>query len=199
MTDLLAGLGLSGDVVTIVAIYGVVVLAAFWLAMVVWAYRYMRSRSRDTLAQLGVALMVAVLLLPGLLIYIFLRPRETLGEAYERSLEEEALLQEIEEKPTCPGCGQRVQENWQACPHCYTRLKKPCVNCRQMLELSWQICPHCAVPQPGYNAEQSAAVVRHVRPPVSVPEQTPSSPPPATRAAAPRSAEPVEFIEGDEY
>ena len=43
--------------------------------------------------------------------------------------------------PTCPGCGQRVKEHWQVCPHCYTRLKKPCTNCRQLLELSWQICP----------------------------------------------------------
>ena len=51
-----------------------------------------------------VAVMVAILNVPGLLIYIFLRPRETLSEAYERSLEEEALLQEIEEKPVCPGC-----------------------------------------------------------------------------------------------
>jgi Double zinc ribbon len=193
MTDLLAGVGLSGDIMTVIAVYGIIVLAAFWLAMIVWAYRDMRSRSRDTLAQLGVALMVAVLLLPGLLIYIFLRPRETLSEAYERSLEEEALLQEIEEKPTCPGCGQRVQENWQACPHCYTRLKKPCVNCRQMLELSWQICPHCAAPQPGHQAEQPAAILRHVRP-VSIPEATPPAAPPA-----PRSAEPLEFIEGDEY
>jgi len=197
MTDLLSGLGLSGDVVTIVAIYGIVVLAAFWLAMVVWAYRDMRSRSRDTFAQLGVALMVAVLLFPGLLIYIFLRPRETLGEAYERSLEEEALLQEIEEKPTCPGCGQRVQENWQACPHCYTRLKKPCVNCRQMLELSWQICPHCAAPQPGHNVEQQPGALRHVRP-VSIPEEAPASPP-VTRITPSRSSEPLEFIEGDEY
>ena len=68
----------------------------------------MRSRSRDTFAQLGSLLLVALLTIPGLIIYLLIRPRETLSEAYERSLEEEALLQEIEEKPTCPGCGQRV-------------------------------------------------------------------------------------------
>ncbi len=200
MSDLLAGLGLSGDVTTIAAVYGIVVLAAFWLAMVVWAFRDMRSRSRDTLAQLGVALMVAILIIPGLLIYLFLRPRETLGESYERSLEEEALLQEIEEKPTCPGCGQRVKEHWQVCPHCYTRLKKPCTNCRQLLELSWQICPHCATPQPGYNPEQQVVTgLRHVRP-VSMPEEVPvtrvSS---SAQQSTARSAEPVEFVEGDDF
>jgi RNA polymerase subunit RPABC4/transcription elongation factor Spt4 len=130
------------------AVYLGMVAAAFWLAMIIWAYRDMRARSRDTLAQVLVGLLVAVLNLPGLLIYLFLRPRETLSEAYERSLEEEALLQEIEEKPVCPGCRQRVHADWQACPHCHTRLKKPCVRCGRMLDLAWDLCPHCATGQP---------------------------------------------------
>lgn len=137
----------------ILAIYGGVILAAFWLALVIWAYRDMRARSRDGLARLFVTVMVAVLNIPGIFIYILLRPRETLSEAYERSLEEEALLQEIEEKPVCPGCGGRIQPNWQACPSCHTRLKKPCPTCRSLLELSWNLCPHCASPQPQYLPE----------------------------------------------
>jgi RNA polymerase subunit RPABC4/transcription elongation factor Spt4 len=138
----------ANNLVIGVAVYLGMVVVAFWLAMIVWAYRDMRARSRDSLAQLLVAVLVAVLNLPGLLIYLFLRPRETLSEAYERSLEEEALLQEIEEKPVCPGCRQRVQAEWQACPSCHTRLKKPCVRCGRMLELSWDLCPHCATGQP---------------------------------------------------
>lgn len=199
MGDLLAGFGLSEDVIVIITIYAVIIVAAFWLAMVIWAYRDMRARSRDSLGQLGVALLVAVLTIPGLLIYLLLRPRETLGEAYERSLEEEALLQEIEEKPTCPGCSQRVQETWQACPHCHTRLKKPCIHCRQLLELSWQLCPYCTAPQAGYNAEQQPMAVRHVRP-AHVPEESRSAP---SSAYAPpvvtQSSESLEFVEGDEY
>jgi RNA polymerase subunit RPABC4/transcription elongation factor Spt4 len=62
-------------------------------------------------------------------------------------LEEEALLQEIEEKPSCPGCAQRVQPDWQVCAYCHTRLKKPCVACHNLLELSWNLCPFCATPQ----------------------------------------------------
>jgi len=199
MGDFLAGLGLSEDVVVIISVYAVIVIAAFWLAMVIWAYRDMRSRSRDTLGQLGVALMVALLTIPGLLIYLLLRPRETLGEAYERSLEEEALLQEIEEKPTCPGCGQRVQEDWQACPHCHTRLKKPCIHCRQLLELSWQLCPYCTAPQAGYNTEQPPMAVRHMRP-ASVPEEYRAAPTVNyTQPTVPHASEPLEFVEGDEY
>jgi hypothetical protein len=189
MNDLLAGLGISNDVALALSIYLAVVLAAFWLAMIVWAYRDMRSRSRDTLAQIGVALLVALLTIPGLLIYLFLRPRETLSEAYERSLEEEALLQNIEAKPTCPGCGQRIQDSWQACPHCFTRLKKPCVHCHQMLELAWQVCPYCTTPQPGY--AEPAAPIQRVRP-ENVPEQTPR-----TARTRNRMTEAVEFVEGE--
>ena len=142
-----------------------VLIAAFWFAIVLWAYRDMRSRSRDPLAQLLVAILVFLLNVPGMFIYILLRPRETLSEAYERSLEEEALLQEIEERPSCPGCGQRVQHDWQACPHCHHRLKKACVNCDYLLELTWNICPRCTTSQVNYTSDGTIATTsRHVSP-----------------------------------
>src|SRR5260221_3457620 len=97
--------------------------------------------------------MVAVLNVFGLILYLILRPRETLAEAYERSLEEEALLQGIEEKPVCPGCGRPSNTLWQVCPHCHTRLKKQCIQGGQLLELPWNLCPyfgtpHGHIPQP---------------------------------------------------
>lgn len=155
---------ISQNFLMIGAVYLGVVVAAFWLAMIVWAYRDMRTRSRDAIAGVLVAVLVLLLNVPGLFIYILMRPRETLAEAYERSLEEEALLQEIEEKPSCPGCSQKVQVNWQACPHCHTRLKKPCHVCRSLLELPWTLCPHCASPQPQYTPDdQVVNASRHVQ------------------------------------
>src|SRR5512136_996242 len=94
--------------------------AAFWLALIIWTFRDMRARSRDIFAQILAALLVAVLFLPGWVIYWMLRPKETLAEAYERSLEEEALLQGIEETLVCPGCGTRVQGEFVVCPYCGT-------------------------------------------------------------------------------
>ena len=197
MGDLLTGLGLSSDLALGITIYGIIILAALWLALIVWAYRDMRSRSRDTFAQLGSLILVALLTIPGLIIYLLVRPRETLSEAYERSLEEEALLQDIEEKPTCPGCGQRIQDNWQACPHCFTRLKKPCTNCHQMLELSWQVCPYCTAQQRA-TAEPVIATTAYIRP-SNIPEQSPTTTQPqARRRGASRNAEPLEFVEGDD-
>jgi RNA polymerase subunit RPABC4/transcription elongation factor Spt4 len=192
-------------------VYGGVVLATFWLALIIWAYRDMRARSRDSLAQLLVTFVVAILNIPGVFIYIMLRPRETLTEAYERSLEEEALLQEIEEKPACPGCGQRVQVEWQACPYCHTRLKKACHVCHNLLELSWNLCPHCASPQNQYQPDDEIInVSRHVQRTApaapNIPDKwpnTPSSTPSNTLdynvdTDANTNAGSVEFID-DEY
>ena len=162
------------DIILIAAIIVIVIVASFWLAIVMWAYRDMRSRSRDPLAQMLVAILVILLNVPGLLIYVLLRPRETLTEVYERSLEEEALLQEIEERPSCPGCGQRVQDDWQACPHCHHRLKKACVECGYLLELPWNICPRCTTSQVNYTSDGTIATSsRHVQPSAPAPIDAP--------------------------
>jgi RNA polymerase subunit RPABC4/transcription elongation factor Spt4 len=118
-------------------------LAAIWLSMVIWTFRDMRARSRDPFAQILATLVVALLPGVGLLVYLILRPPETLAEAYERALEEEALLQEIEERPACPGCSRTVDRNWLLCPHCHTRLRKACPDCNALMDLPWNVCPYC--------------------------------------------------------
>lgn len=119
------------------------VLVLLWLALVVWAFRDIRARSRS--AWSAVVTVVLVLLLPviGLVIYLLLRPRETLSESYDRSLEQEALLQQIEDKPACPTCSRPTQANWFLCPSCHTHLRQPCPVCNSPLELHWDICPYC--------------------------------------------------------
>ncbi len=149
------------------------VLVALWIGMALWTFRDMRMRSRDGLAQVAAALMVVVLNVFGLLLYLMLRPRETLAEAYERSLEEEALLQDIEEKPICPGCGRPSNVHWQVCPYCHTRLKKPCVNCGELLDLPWNLCPFCAAPQAGYSEPDEPHPQRHT---VAPSQEVPSAP-----------------------
>lgn len=187
----------AGSWLTFAMIYGGVVVALTWLAMIAWTYRDMRARSRDTLVQLLVAVLVAVLTLPGLIIYIFLRPRETLSEAYERSLEEEALLQEIEEKPSCPGCGQRVQPNWQVCPNCHTRLKKMCISCRSLLDLSWNLCPYCAASQGEYS--EVDVIPANYAPQREQRQGRISLTRRESAARTDSTADSLEFIEGDDY
>lgn len=133
--------------------FGAAFIAALWLSLVIWTYRDIRSRARDPLARVLAVLVVAVLFLPGLLVYAILRPARTLEEEYQRTLEEEALLQTIEEVPVCPGCSRHIEPDWMACPHCHTRLKKRCHQCGRLMELPWNLCPYCTTPAPGMRRE----------------------------------------------
>ena len=138
--------------------FGGAFVAALWIALVIWTYRDIRSRSRDPLVQILSALLVAVLSLPGVLVYLILRPQRTLEEEYQRTLEEEALLQALEDLPLCPGCERRVKDDWQVCPNCHTKLKKSCNECGELMELSWNLCPYCGTPAPGMRRETAVSV-----------------------------------------
>jgi RNA polymerase subunit RPABC4/transcription elongation factor Spt4 len=128
-------------------------LAALLAALVVWTFRDIRSRARDRLAHILATALVALLNLPGVLVYLVLRPPRTLDEEYQQTLEEEALLQTIEEQTICPGCERRIKEEWLVCPTCQTKLRKPCHQCGKLMDLSWNICPFCGTPTPGMRKE----------------------------------------------
>lgn len=133
-------------------------LAALWLSLVFWTFRDLQARNQDRMLQILASLVVLVLGPLGVVIYLILRPPMTIDEVYQQTLEEEALLSEIEQRPLCPGCGQRTHEDWQVCPNCHTHLHKPCHNCGRLMELSWQLCPYCGTTVPGVRAaDQEAA------------------------------------------
>jgi len=137
----------------ILAGFGAAFLAALWLALIIWTWRDIRNRARDPLVHVLSVLVVAVLFIPGALVYLILRPPRTLEEEYQRTLEEEALLTAIEEQAVCPGCERRIREDWQICPNCQTRLRKTCHNCARLMDLPWNICPYCGTPAPGMRRE----------------------------------------------
>ena len=133
-------------------------LAALWVSLVVWTLRDIRKRSEDRLVHILAAFSVAILNIPGLIVYLVLRPGETMEETYLRTLEEEALLSQIEERTLCPGCSSQVEPDWVVCAHCHTRLRKTCGNCSALLELPWQICPFCGSPAPSANRDEAMPV-----------------------------------------
>jgi len=130
-------------------------LAALWLSLAVWTFRDIRRRARDPFTRILAVMLVLLLFLPGLLLYLILRPSVTLEEEYQHTLEEEALLQNIEDVALCPGCNRRIQPDWMVCPSCHTLLKKRCPNCSELMELPWNLCPYCATPLPGVRLENT--------------------------------------------
>ena len=116
----------------------------FWVRAVIWTFREIRSRTQDFLTQILATVLAAVFPIAGLLIYMILRPRQTLAEIYERQLEEESLLAEMTERQTCNNCHARIDHDFQVCPSCGQKLKRSCPKCERLLELRWTFCPYCA-------------------------------------------------------
>jgi len=130
-------------------------LLLLWLSIIVWVYRDIRERTRDLGLQVLAVFVVMMFFpgfnIPGLALYLMMRPRESLEEAYSRSLEEEALLREIGDEGLCPSCRRFVERTWRVCPFCQTQLKDICSECEQLLSFNWVVCPHCT-------AERKAAL-----------------------------------------
>jgi hypothetical protein len=138
---------LTNTIGTVVGIFVAMLgafLFAFWLAMGIWTFNDIRSRTRDWLA-IGLAcLLVLIFPVVGLILYMMIRPKETLAEVYDRALEEEALLRELDESLTCFHCGVPVKENWVYCPTCHEQLQVKC-QCGNLIRQEWDICVFCGV------------------------------------------------------
>src|SRR5688500_3856273 len=119
---------------------------ALWFALVAWTFRDIEARSRSVFTQVFSTLLVVLFFVPGLLLYLILRPKETLDQAFQRALEEEYLLQDLDDLPLCPGCQRTVDPEFVLCPHCQTGLRGPCPACSRLVDLRWDVCPYCSVP-----------------------------------------------------
>jgi len=51
----------------------------------------------------------------------------------------------------CKNCGKELQESWQICPFCMTKIEQEihCPKCGMKLEKGWLACPGCATPTSG--------------------------------------------------
>lgn len=166
-------------------------LFALWIAMIVWTFRDSRSRSRDIFTQVLSVALVIIFNLPGLLLYMILRPRETLAEKYERELAGEAMLQDIEERQVCPVCHHKIAPDYLVCPNCHTRLHKKCDHCARILNLKWNVCPYCGETQG--TPVVGRTVTTPPPPPARLPRKEPGSiPSPETPKPLPPATQPAE-------
>jgi hypothetical protein len=167
--------------VRIVAAGAIVYFIVLWIGLVIWTYRDVRERTRDIFHQTVSVLLVLFFNLAGLFVYLLIRPQETLAQVYQRSLEEEALLQDLEEISACPNCRHPVEADFVICPLCRTQLKEPCVNCGRPLSYSWIACPYCSTARPVI----ATTVAAQERTEASAEEAQAAQPRPRRRAPAP--------------
>ena len=145
------------SILQVVATFLVAFLVVLWMTLCFWTFRDIQARTRDLLAQIFATLLVFFFNIPGVLLYILVRPKETLVMAYERSLQEEYMLQDLEEREICPTCRVKTQPDYSYCFNCRTRLRRECNNCGSLIKLKWASCPFCGTPQKSRHRETVAA------------------------------------------
>jgi len=120
-------------------------LFVLWVAIIFWTYRDANRRG----AMGGFwGLTVAVFPFVGWMIYLVVRPPETIEDARERDLEIRAREIEMQrDYESCPACYKPVEKDYLICPYCMKKLRKPCVECGKALKLNWQVCPYCKTKQ----------------------------------------------------
>jgi RNA polymerase subunit RPABC4/transcription elongation factor Spt4 len=162
-----------------------------WLSAVVWVYRDIRNRTTDQISQLIAVVLVAVFNVPGLVVYLVIRPQTSLADAYERSLEAEAILHELQlTANSCQGCRRPIDDDFNICPHCRIVLREPCRSCGRLVRTSWAACPYCAADRAPARAQpippaQSPIAAEGLQPP----RRTASTPQARRAAAQPATAQ----------
>ncbi len=129
-------------------------LFALWAGTVVWTINDIRARSWDVLAMILAAVLVILVPFAGLVVYILVRPRETLADTYNRALEEEALLREANVSFFCTGCSRPVRDTWVFCPHCQVQLLQACPACGHAVRPEWTVCAQCGTARGAQPAQQ---------------------------------------------
>jgi hypothetical protein len=125
----------------------VIYVVLLWLGTAYWAFRDMQARTENPILPYFAAALIIfftpLLFVFAVVLYLIVRPRETLAEVYERSLAEESLLAEVEKNELCPVCRDRVDADWLVCPNCRTRLHRVCPSCNRLAEPTWPLCAYC--------------------------------------------------------
>jgi RNA polymerase subunit RPABC4/transcription elongation factor Spt4 len=110
------------------------------VAIVIWVARDVVARSKSLFFHVLSIFLVIILNLPGLLIYLIIRPQKTLIEKYHEDLERKVLAENDE---FCLKCEKPIQLIFQFCPHCGEEAKISCKKCHKLVSKNWNNCPYC--------------------------------------------------------
>jgi len=142
----------------------IVFAVVFWLGLAFWVHRDARRRIDDPFLVLLATLLGLAPPYIGPVVYLLLRPSETIDDVRSRRFELQALEQQLARaQPSCPVCSSAVEPDYLACPVCATMLRQPCAKCNAPLEARWQLCPYCATPVELTQADLDAALSGEAR------------------------------------
>jgi hypothetical protein len=124
------------------SLFGVALLA-FWLVVLYWVWLDSGDRVTNKGVRIAYVLLATVLFVPGLIIYLLIRPSQTIEEIYWADLERRYLKYETAELGDCPRCGAQLYPGFTYCPDCRFKLKIKCPVCEVEMDKKYKYCPSC--------------------------------------------------------
>ncbi len=120
-----------------------VLLLIFWLVLIGWVWVDSGERTSNMTIRVVYLLLVTLLNIPGLIIYLIIRPSETIEQIYWADLERRYLKYETSELGDCTKCGNQLLPGYVFCTNCGNEIKKKCPNCEVLIGKSVKFCPYC--------------------------------------------------------
>ena len=121
----------------------IVALVVFWLVIIGWVWVDSSERTSKKGLKIGYILLVIFFNVFGLIIYLIIRPSETIEEIYWEDLERRYLKYETSELGDCPRCGSQLYPGYVFCTNCGYRLKVKCPQCGVLIDKDHVFCEYC--------------------------------------------------------
>ena len=118
-------------------------LGVFWIVVLYWIWLDSGDRTSSKFARAGYVLLGLIFNVVGLIIYLIVRPTQTIEEIYWSDLERRYLKFETSELGDCPKCGAQLYPGFKFCPECRYKLKIKCPSCNVYMDRKYKYCPHC--------------------------------------------------------
>lgn len=119
------------------------IFVIFWIFVLVWVWVDAGERTTNVFSKLASVVLVGVLNIVGLLIYLIIRPKQTLQDLYWIDLERRYLKYETSELGDCPNCKMSMQPGFNLCPRCGYQIKQKCNSCLVWIDKKYNYCPFC--------------------------------------------------------
>lgn len=119
-------------------------LIIFWIVVLGWVWLDSGERTSNIYKRISYFLLVAIFNIVGWIIYLIIRPNETIEEIYWSDLERRYLKYETSELGDCPKCGFQLLPGFIFCPNCGFELKIKCSQCDVYVDRNYKLCPYCS-------------------------------------------------------
>lgn len=141
MTELLQILNIiqQSTAFKIAQMAGVALVALSWIGVVIFVSKDSERRYKNERLRVFATILAIALYIPGLIIYLVIRPAKTLHEELSTKLLEDA----VHDAGQCTVCKTSNSDKHRFCTRCGQALLKACPECGEGVRHHWAHCPHC--------------------------------------------------------